>query len=92
MQWPLMFPPVHSTAAQPPSSLSFADVVPTPPDGTPTIAAVTGRAVTLTWKEPKRLDSAIGKWDQWGVQMEQLWQIPRVPSKEIWSLAQQLQN
>ncbi|XP_025022994.1 striated muscle preferentially expressed protein kinase [Python bivittatus] len=39
--------------------LYVTDVVPTPPDGPPTIAAVTGRAVTLKWNAPKWLDSAI---------------------------------
>ncbi|XP_044293904.1 striated muscle preferentially expressed protein kinase isoform X2 [Varanus komodoensis] len=39
--------------------LYVTDVVPTPPDGPPTIAAVTGRAVTLKWNKPKWLDSAI---------------------------------
>ncbi|KAJ6665501.1 hypothetical protein lerEdw1_003342 [Lerista edwardsae] len=39
--------------------LYVTDVVPTPPDGPPSIAAVTGRAVTLKWNKPKWLDSAI---------------------------------
>ncbi|XP_060543834.1 striated muscle preferentially expressed protein kinase isoform X2 [Pantherophis guttatus] len=39
--------------------LYVADVVPTPPDGPPTIAAVTGRGITLNWNAPKWLDSAI---------------------------------
>nr|XP_034982660.1 striated muscle preferentially expressed protein kinase isoform X3 [Zootoca vivipara] len=39
--------------------LYVTDVVPTPPDGPPAIAAVTGRAVTLKWNKPKWLDSAI---------------------------------
>ncbi|XP_048341653.1 striated muscle preferentially expressed protein kinase isoform X2 [Sphaerodactylus townsendi] len=39
--------------------LYVTDVIPTPPDGPPTIAAVTGRAVTLQWNKPKWLDSAI---------------------------------
>ncbi|KAJ7346017.1 hypothetical protein JRQ81_001967 [Phrynocephalus forsythii] len=39
--------------------LYVTDVVPTPPDGPPTIVAVTGRAVTLKWNKPKWLDSAI---------------------------------
>ncbi|XP_077176919.1 striated muscle preferentially expressed protein kinase isoform X2 [Paroedura picta] len=39
--------------------LYVTDVVPTPPDGPPTIANVTGRAVTLQWNKPKWLDSAI---------------------------------
>ncbi|KAM9287011.1 striated muscle preferentially expressed protein kinase [Morus bassanus] len=39
--------------------LYVTDVVPTPPDGPPTVAAVTGRAITLTWNKPKWLDSAI---------------------------------
>ncbi|XP_054826431.1 striated muscle preferentially expressed protein kinase [Eublepharis macularius] len=39
--------------------LYVTDVVPTPPDGPPTIATVTGRAVTLQWNKPKWLDSAI---------------------------------
>ncbi|XP_065269455.1 LOW QUALITY PROTEIN: striated muscle preferentially expressed protein kinase [Emys orbicularis] len=39
--------------------LYVTDVVPTPPDGPPTVLAVTGRAVTLTWNKPKWLDSAI---------------------------------
>lgn len=46
--------------------LSFTDVVPTPPDGPPTIAAVTGRGVTLNWNAPKWLDSAIGRQGQEG--------------------------
>lgn len=41
--------------------LSHADVVPTPPDGPPTVALVTGRAITLTWNKPKWLDTAIGE-------------------------------
>ncbi|KAH0621207.1 hypothetical protein JD844_022280 [Phrynosoma platyrhinos] len=40
-------------------ALSLTDVVPTPPDGPPSIVAVTGRAVTLKWNKPKWLDSAI---------------------------------
>lgn len=44
-----------------PLCLAFADVVPTPPDGPPTIATVTGRAVTLQWNKPKWLDPTIGK-------------------------------
>ncbi|XP_042314697.1 LOW QUALITY PROTEIN: striated muscle preferentially expressed protein kinase [Sceloporus undulatus] len=40
--------------------LYVTDVVPTPPDGPPSIVAVTGRAVTLKWNKPKWLDSAIG--------------------------------
>ncbi|XP_039210351.1 striated muscle preferentially expressed protein kinase isoform X3 [Crotalus tigris] len=39
--------------------LYVTDVVPTPPDGPPTVAAVTGRSVTLKWNAPKWLDSAI---------------------------------
>ncbi|NXT90805.1 SPEG kinase, partial [Anhinga rufa] len=39
--------------------LYVTDVVPTPPDGPPTVASVTGRAITLTWNKPKWLDSAI---------------------------------
>ncbi|XP_053140297.1 striated muscle preferentially expressed protein kinase isoform X2 [Hemicordylus capensis] len=39
--------------------LYVTDVVPMPPDGPPTLAAVTGRAVTLKWNKPKWLDSAI---------------------------------
>ncbi|XP_029460871.1 striated muscle preferentially expressed protein kinase [Rhinatrema bivittatum] len=39
--------------------LYVTDVVPMPPDGPPTFSSVTGRVVTLTWKKPKRLDSAI---------------------------------
>ncbi|XP_030064611.1 striated muscle preferentially expressed protein kinase [Microcaecilia unicolor] len=39
--------------------LYVTDVVPTPPDGPPTFSSVTGRVVTLIWKKPKRLDSAI---------------------------------
>ncbi|KAM8806948.1 striated muscle preferentially expressed protein kinase [Eudromia elegans] len=39
--------------------LYVTDVVPTPPDGPPTIALVTGRAITLTWNKPKWLDTAI---------------------------------
>ncbi|KAL8182995.1 UNVERIFIED_CONTAM: hypothetical protein K2H54_011326, partial [Gekko kuhli] len=39
--------------------LYVTDVVPTPPDGPPTIATLTGRAVTLQWNKPKWLDSAI---------------------------------
>ncbi|XP_038278345.1 striated muscle preferentially expressed protein kinase isoform X3 [Dermochelys coriacea] len=39
--------------------LYVTDVVPTPPDGPPTVLAATGRAVTLTWNKPKWLDSAI---------------------------------
>lgn len=50
-QWPCLHscPPPH------------ADVVPTPPDGPPTVASVTGRAITLTWNKPKWLDTAIGE-------------------------------
>ncbi|NWJ03142.1 SPEG kinase, partial [Crypturellus undulatus] len=39
--------------------LYVTDVVPTPPDGPPTIASVTGRAITLTWNKPRWLDTAI---------------------------------
>ncbi|NXG27911.1 SPEG kinase, partial [Dromaius novaehollandiae] len=39
--------------------LYVTDVVPTPPDGPPTVALVTGRAITLTWNKPKWLDTAI---------------------------------
>ncbi|XP_015282388.1 PREDICTED: striated muscle preferentially expressed protein kinase [Gekko japonicus] len=39
--------------------LYVTDVVPTPPDGPPTIATITGRAVTLQWNKPKWLDSTI---------------------------------
>ncbi|XP_078535314.1 striated muscle preferentially expressed protein kinase isoform X2 [Lissotriton helveticus] len=39
--------------------LYVADVVPSPPDGPPVVASVTGRIVTLKWNKPKRLDSAI---------------------------------
>ncbi|XP_074857712.1 LOW QUALITY PROTEIN: striated muscle preferentially expressed protein kinase [Carettochelys insculpta] len=39
--------------------LYVTDVVPTAPDGPPTVLAVTGRAITLTWNKPKWLDSAI---------------------------------
>ncbi|XP_060628877.2 striated muscle preferentially expressed protein kinase isoform X1 [Anolis sagrei] len=39
--------------------LYVTDVVPTPPDGPPSIVSVTGRAVTLKWNKPKWLDSAI---------------------------------
>ncbi|XP_010213655.1 PREDICTED: striated muscle preferentially expressed protein kinase, partial [Tinamus guttatus] len=39
--------------------LYVTDVVPTPPDGPPTIALVTGRTITLTWNKPKWLDTAI---------------------------------
>ncbi|XP_071667038.1 striated muscle preferentially expressed protein kinase isoform X2 [Patagioenas fasciata] len=39
--------------------LYVTDVVPTPPDGPPTVASVTGRAITLTWNKPKWLDTAI---------------------------------
>ncbi|XP_068263278.1 striated muscle preferentially expressed protein kinase isoform X3 [Nyctibius grandis] len=39
--------------------LYVTDVVPTPPSGPPTVASVTGRAITLTWNKPKWLDSAI---------------------------------
>ncbi|KYO26301.1 striated muscle preferentially expressed protein kinase [Alligator mississippiensis] len=39
--------------------LYVTDVVPTPPDGPPTVAAVTGKAITLTWNKPRWLDSAI---------------------------------
>ncbi|KAJ7405270.1 striated muscle preferentially expressed protein kinase isoform X1 [Willisornis vidua] len=39
--------------------LYVTDVVPTPPDGPPTMASVTGRAITLTWNKPKWLDPAI---------------------------------
>ncbi|XP_023786222.1 striated muscle preferentially expressed protein kinase [Cyanistes caeruleus] len=39
--------------------LYVTDVVPTPPDGPPTVASVTGRAITLTWNKPKWLDAAI---------------------------------
>ncbi|XP_064020589.1 striated muscle preferentially expressed protein kinase isoform X2 [Pogoniulus pusillus] len=39
--------------------LYVTDVVPTPPDGPPTVTSVTGRAITLTWNKPKWLDTAI---------------------------------
>ncbi|NXC30061.1 SPEG kinase, partial [Campylorhamphus procurvoides] len=39
--------------------LYVTDVVPTPPDGPPTVASVTGRAITLAWNKPKWLDTAI---------------------------------
>ncbi|XP_064517173.1 striated muscle preferentially expressed protein kinase isoform X1 [Pseudopipra pipra] len=39
--------------------LYVTDVVPTPPDGPPTLASVTGRVITLTWNKPKWLDTAI---------------------------------
>ncbi|NXN08393.1 SPEG kinase, partial [Indicator maculatus] len=39
--------------------LYVTDVVPTPPDGPPAVALVTGRAITLTWNKPKWLDTAI---------------------------------
>ncbi|NXK96391.1 SPEG kinase, partial [Formicarius rufipectus] len=39
--------------------LYVTDVVPTPPDGPPTVASVTGRAITVTWNKPKWLDTAI---------------------------------
>ncbi|XP_062435036.1 striated muscle preferentially expressed protein kinase isoform X2 [Rhea pennata] len=39
--------------------LYVTDVVPTPPDGPPTVASVTGRSITLTWNKPKWLDTAI---------------------------------
>ncbi|NWW32457.1 SPEG kinase, partial [Panurus biarmicus] len=39
--------------------LYVTDVVPTPPDGPPTVASVTGRAITLTWNKPRWLDAAI---------------------------------
>ncbi|XP_043931808.1 striated muscle preferentially expressed protein kinase isoform X2 [Protopterus annectens] len=39
--------------------LYVTDVVPSPPDGPPTVTAVTGRTVTLKWNKPKRLDPAI---------------------------------
>ncbi|XP_053554143.1 striated muscle preferentially expressed protein kinase isoform X2 [Bombina bombina] len=39
--------------------LYVTDVVPTPPDGPPTITSVTGRVVKLRWNPPKRLDPAI---------------------------------
>ncbi|NWS54119.1 SPEG kinase, partial [Chunga burmeisteri] len=39
--------------------LYVTDVVPTPPDGPPTVASVTGRAIMLTWNKPKWLDTAI---------------------------------
>ncbi|CAM4639456.1 unnamed protein product [Caretta caretta] len=39
--------------------LYVTDMVPTPPDGPPTVLAATGRAVTLAWNKPKWLDSAI---------------------------------
>ncbi|NWT06213.1 SPEG kinase, partial [Mionectes macconnelli] len=35
------------------------DVVPTPPDGPPTVTSVTGRTIMLTWNKPKWLDTAI---------------------------------
>ncbi|XP_075612990.1 striated muscle preferentially expressed protein kinase isoform X2 [Balearica regulorum gibbericeps] len=39
--------------------LYVTDIVPTPPDGPPTVASVTGRAITLIWNKPKWLDTAI---------------------------------
>ncbi|XP_030310391.1 striated muscle preferentially expressed protein kinase isoform X1 [Calypte anna] len=39
--------------------LYVTDVVPTPPDGPPTVASVTGRAITLAWNKPRWLDTAI---------------------------------
>lgn len=44
-----------------PSPPPHTDVVPTPPDGPPTVASVTGRAITLTWNKPRWLDTAIGE-------------------------------
>lgn len=40
--------------------VSFADVLPDPPDGAPVIESITGKTVTLSWKKPKRLDPSIG--------------------------------
>ncbi|XP_073490417.1 striated muscle preferentially expressed protein kinase isoform X2 [Aquarana catesbeiana] len=39
--------------------LYVTDVVPTPPDGPPIIASVTGKTVKLRWNPPKRLDPVI---------------------------------
>ncbi|XP_038625027.1 striated muscle preferentially expressed protein kinase [Tachyglossus aculeatus] len=39
--------------------LYVTDMVPTPPDGPPVVAAVTGKVVVLQWNPPKNLDSAI---------------------------------
>ncbi|KAM3916775.1 striated muscle preferentially expressed protein kinase isoform 2-T2 [Leptodactylus fuscus] len=39
--------------------LYVTDVVPTPPDGPPIVASITGKVVKLRWNPPKRLDPAI---------------------------------
>lgn len=57
--------------SHPTSHLSRADVVPTPPDGPPTVASVTGRAITLTWNKPKWLDTAIGEGQGVGIAVTQ---------------------
>lgn len=57
--------------AHPTPHLSRADVVPTPPDGPPTVASVTGRAITLTWNKPKWLDTAIGEGQRVGIAVTQ---------------------
>ncbi|KAG8432211.1 hypothetical protein GDO86_016744 [Hymenochirus boettgeri] len=39
--------------------LYVTDLVPSPPDGPPSVVSVTGRIVNLRWKPPRRLDPAI---------------------------------
>lgn len=37
------------------------DIVPDPPDGPPVIEAITGKTITLSWKQPKRVDPSFGE-------------------------------
>nr|XP_054602442.1 striated muscle preferentially expressed protein kinase isoform X1 [Nothobranchius furzeri]XP_054602443.1 striated muscle preferentially expressed protein kinase isoform X1 [Nothobranchius furzeri] len=39
--------------------LYVTDILPDPPDGTPEIESITGKAITLSWKKPRRLDPSI---------------------------------
>ncbi|XP_068186263.1 striated muscle preferentially expressed protein kinase [Antennarius striatus] len=39
--------------------LYVTDILPDPPDGTPVIESITGKAITLSWKKPRRLDPSI---------------------------------
>ncbi|XP_041662707.1 striated muscle preferentially expressed protein kinase [Cheilinus undulatus] len=39
--------------------LYVTDILPDPPDGTPVIESITGKAIILSWKKPRRLDPSI---------------------------------
>uniref|UniRef100_A0A3Q3LUD9 non-specific serine/threonine protein kinase n=1 Tax=Mastacembelus armatus TaxID=205130 RepID=A0A3Q3LUD9_9TELE len=41
------------------SHLYVTDILPDPPDGPPVIESITGKAITLSWKKPRRLDPSI---------------------------------